>query len=181
MTVACLLCHSKSSCMQPQQANVCSGLGGRESNYIKSPNLPSDVQDVVFNIELGDIILQLLLNQTESPSACYEFVIHQLCLIAEPPCNPNTSAPLLLCPETCDAYDKLISSGVCSYYANKIISVLEESPVDSLMALTDRFRVFNCSDPATYFQNSTAEICKNSSCTNLFSPDTQGKWYLSNR
>ena len=176
MTVACLLCHSKSSCMQPQQANVCSSLGGRESNYITSPNLPLDVQDVVFNIEFSDLTLQLLLEQTESPPACYEWAIHQLCLIIEPPCDPNTSAPLFLCPETCRAYDKLISSGVCRSYANNIIRVLEKSSVDSYRALANRFRVFNCSDPATYFQNSTADVCETSSCTYLFSTGTQGSY-----
>ena len=94
--------------------------------------------------------------------------------MVEPPCDPDTKAPMLLCPETCRAFDKLISSSVCDSYFAEIIRTLENSTT-----LANHFRLFNCSDPATYFQNSRAEVCDSSSvsCTNLFSPATQSKCF----
>ena len=41
--------------------------------------------------------------------------------------------------------------------------------------LAKYYAAFNCSDPASYFQNVSTEECGNStSCTNLFSPEIQG-------
>ncbi|CAI8029750.1 Hepatocyte growth factor receptor [Geodia barretti] len=161
-----------SECGSIEESTLCSSLGGRTSDYITPPNLPPEIQLNIASVGYSDLTLRLLLEQTESPEACYEFAIHQLCLVVAPPCNPNTFAPLLLCPETCLAYDRLISSRLCDSYVDEIIQTLEKSSLDSLRALANRFRVFNCSDPATYFQNRTAEF-ENSSCTNLFSPNTQ--------
>ena len=168
-----MVINFSSLCIYHRESTLCSSLGGRTSDYITPPNLPPEIQLNIASVGYSDLTLRLLLEQTESPEACYEFAIHQLCLVVAPPCNPNTFAPLLLCPETCLAYDRLISSRLCDSYGDEIIQTLEKSSLDSLRALANRFRVFNCSDPATYFQNRTAEF-ENSSCTNLFSPNTQG-------
>ena len=121
-------------------------------------------------------MLEFILERTQSPLACYEFAIHLVCLVAAPPCNANTSTPLLLCPETCRAYDQLISSYVCSSFVNGIIEHVSGGSVES-SAIIPHFEDFNCSDPVTYFQNKSAEAEVDnspSSCTNLFSPESQG-------
>ena len=174
-----ILSNFSSLYINHRESTLCTSLGGRTSNYITPPNLPPDIQLSIASVAYSDPTLRLLLEQTESPEACYEFAIHQLCLVVAPPCNPNTSAPLLLCPETCLAYDRLIWSGLCDSYVDEIIQTLEKSLLNSFMALANRFRVFNCSDPSTYFQNRTAEVYENSSCTNLFSPNTQGSYTTS--
>ena len=110
---------------------------------------------------------------------CYEMAIHIMCLLEAPPCNPNTSALLPLCPETCQAYDQLILSGLCAGFLFDVIEYLEgNSRVStSLRAILPYVFSFNCSDPSTYFQNNTANNSL-SPCTSFFSPETQGIFEL---
>ena len=167
-----------SSCM-PQKPTVCSTLGGRASDYISPSNLPYDVTLDQTHLAFGKISLEFILNFTQSPSACFEGALHQMCLVVEPPCDPDTYAPLLLCPETCHAYNKLFSSGVCDSFSAEITRQLESGrTLPEFMAIKNYSTLFNCSDPLTYFQNGSVEVCDNSSiisCTNLFSPATQSK------
>ena len=125
----------------------------------------------------SNFTLTYILEKTQSPKACSEFVLHLLCQVVAPPCNPQTSTPLLLCPETCLAHKKLISSGLCDDFLANVNDELEINTLPEFVALAEYFAEFNCSDPATYFQNSTTMAECNSSfptCTNLFSPNTQG-------
>ena len=159
-----------------QPSNLCSTLLGRASGHVAPPSFPVDLR--VWG--LNDLVLQLILEQTNSPRTCYEFAIHLLCLIAAPPCNPNTSSLILLCPETCLALKMLISSGVCNSFLSGTIQHFEQ--MDETSENIPYFVTFNCSDPATYFLNSTAGICDDStsSCTNLFSPASQGMFLHQN-
>ena len=100
---------------------------------------------------------------------CYKFAVHLLCLVAAPPCNPNTSALLPLCPETCQAYDKLISSGLCDRFLSDLFE--RSSEESTRVMLSYILRSFNCSYP-----DNTADIFGNSLslCTSLFSSETEG-------
>lgn len=159
----------------PLSEGYCSSLQGRASDYAAPHNLPSDVQLDDQLLQYADLFLRYTLQNTQSPPACYEFMMHLLCLIWEPPCDPITSLPLLLCPETCRAFDVLISSGVCDDFVRKVLT----EPDKRFSAVIAHYENFNCSVPATYFQNETDDDdiynSSVSSCTNLFSPETQGK------
>ena len=155
---------------------MCSNLMGRNSDHVAVTNHPlKNVLDIRVQGQ-NDLLLQLIQLQTQSPEACYDFAVHIVCLVAAPPCNPNTSAPLLLCPETCLALDRLISRGLCEEFSSGLIQHLELSDMESTRAVAPFFLAFNCSDPSTYIQNSTLDMCSNplSPCTNLLSPDIQG-------
>ena len=167
----------------PGETPACSTLNvkGRASDYISQSNLPHNVKLDRTTLAFSESSLKFILNTTRSPSACYELAVHQMCLVAEPPCDPDTYAPMLLCPETCRAFDELISSGVCDSYSAEIVRLLDStSTLSEYRPFENHLRLFNCSNPLTYFQNSRVEICDNSpdSCTNLFSPATQSKsWF----
>lgn len=158
-----------------QPFSICSNLLGRASDHVAPPNHPfDDVFDLRVNGQ-NDLLLRLITEQTQSSMICYEMAIHLVCLIAAPPCNPNTSVLLPLCPETCQAYNKLISSGLCEGFIIDFIEYLEGSSVESTREISPYVMSFNCSDPSTYFQNNTAIIFGNSlsPCTSIFSPETQ--------
>ena len=158
---------------------VCNTLNGRGSDHSTPQNLPPNIRLDNRSLVISNYTLQVILRVTQSPRACLQFVLHLLCLIASPPCNPSSSIPLLLCPETCHAYDKLISSGLCDSFVASVTRYLDESMLPEFKALTVYFNAFNCSDPSTYFQNYTANECNisQSSCTNLFNEQTQGMYY----
>ena len=167
-----MLCYTfppQSSCTR-QTSTLCSTVLGRTSDHVAPPSFPVDIRVWGRN----DLLLKLILEQTNSAPTCYEFAIHLMCLMAAPPCNPNTSSLILLCPETCIALNVLISSGVCNSFLSGAIQHFEE--MDETSENIQYFVTFNCSDPVTYFLNSTAGICDDStsSCTNLFSPASQG-------
>ena len=98
------------------------------------------------------LVLDLLATQTNSLRACVEMFQFIICLLAFPPCDMSTHSPMLLCEETCFAYDKLISHGVCT----EMISAVEESAMitkesePEFLELLYLFEAFNCSNPATY-------------------------------
>ena len=160
-----------------QPFSICSNLLGRASDHAAPPNHPFD--DDVFDLRVNgqnDLLLRLIAERTQSSMICYEMAINLVCLVEAPPCNPNTSVLLPLCPETCQAYDQLISSGLCAGFMSDSIEYLEGNSRESTRAILPYLISFNCSDPSTYFQNNTANVFGNSlsPCTSLFSPETQG-------
>ena len=172
-------CNSYVSSCTLQPFSICSNLLGRASDHAAPPNHPFDD---VFDLRVtgqNDLLLRLIAEQTQSSMICYEMFIHLLCLIAAPPCNPNTSVLLPLCPETCQAHDKLISSGLCEGFIFDIIEYLEGSSVESVRAILPFIISFNCSDPSTYFQNKVGNVGNSlSPCTNIFSSETLGTFEL---
>ena len=164
---------SLNSCTLLPQSSHCRGVLGRGSEYESPPQLPPEAA-VIINMNLGSgfFILNVLAQETQSPPACLELVLHMFCLVAKPPCNETTNLPMLLCPQTCHAYEKLISTGFCDNLVARIIKALEMTPHALLIEFV---ATFNCSDPASYFQNEATAECGNaSSCTNLFSPEVEG-------
>ena len=169
-------CNSYISSCTLEPLSICSNLLGRSSDHAAPPNHPFD--DDVFDLRVNgqnDLLLRLIAERTQSSMICYEMFIHLLCLIAAPPCNPNTSVLLPLCPDTCQAYDQLILSGYCEGFVSDLIEYFEGSSVEATRALSPLVISFNCSDPSTYFQDNTAVIFGNSlsPCTSIFSPETQ--------
>ena len=147
---------------------------GRGSEYVSPPQIPPEAAVITdTNLEYGFFILQnVLAKESQSPPACLELFLHMLCLVAKPPCNGTTNLPLLLCPQTCNVYEKLIFSGLCDDLVARIIRTLEAT---EYTWYNGYLTAFNCSDPAPYFQNAPLEVCENSSsCTNLFNPETEG-------
>ena len=112
----------------------------------------------------------ILAQESQSPPACLELILHIICLIARPPCNETTDLLLPLCPQTCNAYEKLLFTGLCDDFLASIINLLEPNSWYSRYLI-----VINCSDPAPLIQNAPSEGCESSSsCTNLFNPETEG-------
>ena len=110
-----------------QPLSVCSSLKGRNSDYITPHNIPLNVSIDNRSLDFTNVLLQNLLHHTNTLQICYELYIHLLCLVALPPCNNSTSAPLLLCPETCRAYENLLSIGACDSYSIAIVEVAKTS------------------------------------------------------
>ena len=162
---------------------MCSDLLGRESGYIGPQHLPQDSQLSEDSLRIGHVALNFIVQQTQAPEVCYEYSIHLLCLVGEPPCNNSTQTSLLLCPATCHAYDKLIKSGFCDGFIAVVRDTLQSSAnVDypEFIRFAEYFNNFNCSNTTTYFQSERDEECRNltSSCTNLFSPENQGCLFI---
>ena len=164
---------SLNSCTLLPQSSHCRGVLGRGSEYESPSQLPQEAAVYLdLNLGSGFYILNVFAQETQSPPACLDLILHMFCLLAKPPCNESTNLPMLLCPQTCLAYKKLISTGLCDDLVARIINQLEMTP---LIYLIDYLATFNCSDPASYFQNEATEKCGNaSSCTNLFSPEVEG-------
>ena len=164
---------SLNSCTLLPQSSHCRRVLGRGSEYESPPQLPQEAAVILdMNLGSGFFTVNVLAQETQSPSACVELVLHMLCLLAKPPCNESTNLPMLLCPQTCLAYEKLISTGFCNNLVARIIKALEMTP---FIWLREYLATFNCSDPASYFQNEPTADCGNSSsCTNLFSPEVEG-------
>ena len=156
---------------------MCSNLPGRKSNFVGPQNLPNESRLNNQSLQLGQFALDFVQLETATERICYEYHLHLLCLVGKPPCDNSTQTPLLLCPETCQAYNNLILSGLCDHFINRIRESLNR--VDENFPEFSRFMEylddFNCFDPATYFQ-SEGEDCENTttSCTNIFSPKNQG-------
>ena len=164
---------SLNSCTLLPQSSSCRGVLGRGSEYESPSQLPQEAAVIIdTDLDSGFFILKLLAQETKSPPACLELILHMLCLVARPPCNETTNLPMLLCPQTCLAYEKLISTGFCDDLVARIIRTLEMTP---FIWLIEYLATFNCPDPASYFQNEPTVECGNSSsCTNLFSPEVEG-------
>ena len=154
-----------------QPLSVCSSLKGRNSDYITPHNIPLNVTIDNRSLDFTNVLLQNLLHHTNTLQICYELYIYLLCLVALPPCNNSTSAPLLLCPETCRAYENLLSIGACDSYSSAIVEVHNAS-IES-RKLIPYIKAFNCYNPASYFHNGVIE--SQDSCTNLFGPESQGE------
>ena len=173
----CIAIYLFTSCTR-KSFSVCNSLLGRASDHVTPQNHPFMIIFDNRTLEYNHFVLQLIQERTESPIACYEYVMYLLCLIAAPPCNPDTSTALLLCSETCSAYDKLISSGLCDSFIAGLLEHLSGFTEVS-KAILPYFNAFNCSDPSTYFQKYYTDAdCENftSSCTNIFNPQTQGRF-----
>ena len=110
-----------------QPLSVCSSLKGRNSDYITPHNIPLNVTIDNRSLDFTNVLLQNLLHHTNTLQICYELYKYLLCLVALPPCNNSTSAPLLLCPETCRAYENLLSIGACDSYSIAIVEVQNAS------------------------------------------------------
>ena len=166
--------HANSCTLLPQSSN-CRNLLGRGSGYASPLQLPPEAMITDSTLKTGFYVLNYLTQQTQSHPACLELILHMLCLVAKPPCNETTNLPMLLCPQTCLTYEKLISTGGCDNMVAAVIDTLLIGISSEYIWLKDYLIAFNCSDPASYFQNVSTEECGNSSsCTNLFSPETEG-------
>ena len=159
------------SCTLLPQSNVCRGVLGRASEYTSPQRLPPDVMLTDMMLERGYFVVSFLPQETVTP-ACVELALHALCLMGMPPCDEITGLPLLLCPQTCQASKKLISTGVCDAFVAMVVNLME---MTEYVGFKKYFIAFNCSNPASYFQNVSIGECGNSSsCTNLFSPAVEG-------
>ena len=149
-----------------QHFGICSNLLGRNSDHVAPTNIHFETPFDNRSLDYSSFTLKLILEQTQSPPACYEYVIHLLCLLVAPPCNSNTSTPMPLCLETCRAYDRLISTGLCDNFISGIAEHFEGSSFE-FREILPYFNAFNCSKPSTCGSSL-------SPCTNLFSFETQG-------
>ena len=100
---------------------------GRGSEYVSPQRIPSDAALTDMNLQLAYFGVNYLPQEIQTPPACVELTLHILCLVAVPPCNETTALPLLLCPETCHTYEKLISTGLCDDFMASIMNLLERA------------------------------------------------------
>ena len=159
------------SCSLLPPSSVCHSVLGRGSEYASPPLIPPEVAVITdTDLDHGFLVLMILAQETQSPPACPELFLHIFCLIARPPCNETTDLLLPLCPQTCNAFEKLFFTGICDNFLASIISLLESN------SWYNRYlTVNNCSDLAPSIYNAPLEGCESSSsCTNLFNPETEG-------
>ena len=164
--------------MEIPHSNDCRELSGRGTTHSSSQLLSFEIPVTENSIENGFLALDILGSQTNAPQACVQSFQYIICLLASPPCDMSTYLPMLLCEETCLAYDRLISHDVCNEMINGVRDTIQEHHERNpeFLDLLHYYEAFNCSNPATYGYNSTSFTeCSNISCTNIFSPEVQGK------
>ena len=153
------------SCTRLPESNPCTALAGRAMDNSSPQTLPISVNEAF-------VALGLLQRQLNAPQACLEMYEHLICLVTNEPCDNTTNLPVLLCNETCQAYTKLIASGICSSLSEAIRTSLQVDFDPDVQVIIQSLNSFNCSVAETYFHS---EKCSTqNTCTNLFSPRIQG-------
>ena len=157
----------------------CKTLGGRGTAY----SLPEPTREQLLSINtLDDGLIEAAIffgMRDNVPPACIDVVAHLICLIAAPPCNPNTSLPALICEENCRIYQQVRAADICRQvddFATSSASPINGALLDHILELVALYLNFNCSDPSTYlFVNETIVVQPDPDlCTNIFSPEHTG-------
>ena len=124
-----------------------------------------------------DLVFSVL--DTFNPPLSQECIItaqHIVCIVAVPPCDPETGLLMGVCEDSCIAYDNLISTGACKNLTEHAKQLTQTSEFRDLIVLLDKYLRLNCSNASTfYFSLNDSSELHPKKCTDLFDPQTLGE------
>ena len=97
-----------------------------------------------------------------------------MCLVAVPPCDPETGLPMPVCNESCMAYEKLLGVDYCQDMDNNIRRIQQTSTFPDLRVIVDKYFKIDCYNSSTYIFEPTVTVFSAQSCTDLFTSNNLG-------
>ena len=141
---------------------LCRDLAGRNTMYAYPP-----IVDSVNDLLVGTIIR--ILEEAEVSDECINLYVHLSCL-AEPPCNPQTNLPVLICEESCKIFQQIRTEGFCE----QVYDVVQIFSTESNAQMIESLLNFDCNNSTNYFHESITEPDP-TICTDMFAPEFRGK------
>ena len=181
-TVECSLARLKNTIIHsrlhsceplPDDYAACKAITNRRSTHYYEHILPDIHNDIEGHaVDIGLAILQQF--NPPPPQECTDFIAHFLCLVAVPPCDPETGLPMPVCNESCVAYERLLGVDYCRDLDDYIHGVQQSSTFPDLRAVVDRYFEIDCYNTSTYIFEPTVTTFSSQSCTHLFTPNNIG-------
>lgn len=126
------------------------------------------------NAFIGDSLIGIVRSTAEDRDLrqlCIDIIVYFLCLVAAPPCNQDTSLPVLICNESCAIFKQALEENSCAEVDDYLIELRSTLSIFAADVLIRAYFMFDCEDPSTYFfMNFTSY--DSDICTELFSPET---------
>ena len=172
--------HTLYSCKPiNREYELCGALDGRGSTHFFPQYLPKINNDIEgFNINIGFVVFDSF--EPPPPCECIEAARHIACIVAATPCHPQTGQPLLICNESCEAYNKLLDVEFCRGLNDNIHAIKSASTYPDLIALVDIYFEFVCDNASTYLFDPSITDYSSESCTQIYEADTLGKLLVHN-
>ena len=140
----------------------CRDLAGRNTMYAYPP----------IAITVSDLFIETIvsvLEEAEVSDECIDLYVHLSCL-AEPPCNPQTNLPVLICEESCKIFQQIRTEGFCK----QVDEVVLRFSTGSSASMIESYLNLDCTNSSTYFLEKITQPDP-TICTNLFAPEVRGK------
>ena len=118
----------------------------------------------VDNLLIGTVVTKL--QREEVSNVSIDFMVHLMCLSGYP-CNPETDLPLFFCEESCRIFQQFTAAGLQQDLVDSI-HTFSMTMGNEMFMVDDIIMDFNCTD--LVFPEYDPDTC-----TNLFSPEVQGK------
>ena len=154
---------------------ACRAVSNRRSTYYYEHILPDIQKDIEGHaVDIGLAILRQF--NPPPPKECTDFITHFFCLVAVPPCDPETGLPMRICNESCMALDRLLGVDYCRDLDNYIRGIQQTSTFPDLRIIVDRYFEIDCFNTSTYIFEPSVTAFSNQSCTHLFTPYNLGSY-----
>ena len=125
------------------------------------------------SVEIGFIFLRTV--NPPLSKECEVALQHIMCLGSTPPCSPESKLLLAVCPNSCNAYNRLLIEGNCSSVTDYARQLQAQSNLEDFQIFLELLLNFDCSDSSTYIFYEYEYIDQNE-CTDLFGPGETGEF-----
>ena len=157
--------------LSAESAATCQ-LPGRNSDHTYFQSLPQ-VNDELTTEQIEAV--RFAIEPIQPPEECFDAFLHVFCFFVLRPCDPVTDTRLPICERSCEAFVKLRSNGVCANL-DEFIATLVLRVMGAFHALSTFYFDFDCRNRSTYdFYDDMLNFTQDGSCTNILSPETEGR------
>ena len=158
--------------------HICRNLPGRNTVYQFPSNPPRMIDLSLRTIQIGFTLLRSL--DPPINKVCESSIQRVTCIIGNPPCNPESGLLLDVCPQSCNAHNRLLNDGTCDSVFDHFENIQDGSIIPDIRATLLVLFAFKCNNKSSYNFYDDAEL-DSRQCTDLFKPGEAGvlSYYVS--
>ena len=134
---------------------------------------PQNIPNIFFFRSRTAEIFFAFISSLLPPDECEVGFQRSTCLGATPPCNPENGLLLSVCPNSCNARNRLFIEGTCTELFEYVGLLQEQSNLEDLRIFLDLLFSFDCYNTSTYIFYDDRKVDPDQ-CYDIFRPGQAG-------